>query len=166
LITSPTITPFGCIRLLGIKPRLHMKKNYAAKRLNIKCPFLLDHYKVSHSTSVRLASLMGEERWQDLQDRNVQQVLDTIKERLDKFCQDTQKELIDCPFIVEDIVVKQGEPGGEVLKQADSTDCDLIVMGTHGQSALANAMLGSTARWVVRRSERPVLVIRLPENGI
>jgi len=135
-----------------------------ANKHNAKITILHILEEVSHSASVRLASLMGEERWQDLQDRNVQQVLDTIEERLDKFCQDTQKELVDCPFIVEDIVVKQGEPGGEILKQADSTDCDLIVMGTHGQSALMNAMLGSTARWVVRRSERPVLVIRLPEN--
>ena len=43
LITSPIITPFGCIRPWGIKPRLLMKKNYAEKRLKKKCPFLLDH---------------------------------------------------------------------------------------------------------------------------
>ncbi len=122
--------------------------------------------EISHNANVQVASLLGKERWQELQDRNVEQVFDTIKERLDKFCQDTQKELTDCPFIVEDIVIKQGNPGDEILNQADLIDCDLIVMGTHGQSALMNAMLGSTARWVVRRSERPVLVIRLPENDI
>lgn len=134
-----------------------------ANKHNAKITILHVLEEVSHSSSVRLASLMGEERWQELQDRNVQDVLDTIKERLDQFCGDMKKELIDCPFTVEDIVVKQGEPGGEILKQADLTDCDLIVMGTHGQSALADAMLGSTARRVVRRSDKPVLVIRLPE---
>jgi len=134
-----------------------------ANKHNAKITILHVLEEISHSASVRLASLLGEERWQGLQDRNVQQVLDTIKERLDKFCGDAQKELTDCPFIVEDIIVKQGDPGGEILNQADLTDCDLIVMGTHGQSALVNAMLGSTARWVVRRSLKPVLTIRLPK---
>jgi nucleotide-binding universal stress UspA family protein len=134
-----------------------------ANKHNAKITILHVLEEISHSASVRLSSLLGEERWRDIQDRNVQQVIDTIKERLDKFCQDTQKELIDCPFIVENIVIKQGNPGDEILDQADLTNCDLIVMGTHGQGSLVNAMLGSTARWVVRRSEKPVLVIRLPE---
>ena len=139
---------------------------YAAEMANkhdAKVTILHVLEEVSHNANVQVASLLGEERWQELQDRNVEQVLDTVKERLDKFCQDTQKELTDCPFIVENIVIKQGNPGDEILDQADLTDCDLIVMGTHGHSSLVDAMLGSTARWVVRRSARPVLVIRLPE---
>ncbi len=134
-----------------------------ANKHNAKITILHVLEEISHSASVRMASMLGEERWQDLQDQNVQEVLDTIKERLDKFCGDMKKELIDCQFMVEDIVVKQGNPVGEILKQADLTDCDLIVMGTHGQGALANAMLGSTARRVVRRSLKPVLTIRLPK---
>jgi nucleotide-binding universal stress UspA family protein len=35
-------------------------------------------------------------------------------------------------------------------------------MGTHGQGTLADAMLGSTAQRVLRRSPVPVLVVRLP----
>ena len=134
-----------------------------ANKHNAKITILHVLEEMSHNANVQVASLLGEERWQELQDRNVQQVLDTVKERLDKFCGDAQEELSNCPFIVENIVVKQGNPGDEILNQADQTDCDLIVLGTHGQSALMNAMLGSTARWVVRRSARPVLVIRLPE---
>jgi len=134
-----------------------------ANKHNAKITILHVLEEISHSASVRMASMLGEERWQALQDQNVQEVFDTIKERLDKFCGDMKKELIDCQFMVEDIVVKQGNPGGEILKQADLTDCDLIVMGTRGQGALANAMLGSTARRVVRRSLKPVLTIRLPK---
>jgi nucleotide-binding universal stress UspA family protein len=37
-------------------------------------------------------------------------------------------------------------------------------MGTHGHGTLADAMMGSTARRVLRRSKKPVLVVRLPEE--
>ena len=51
------------------------------------------------------------------------------------------------------------------LKQAEEKNCDLIVMGTHGHGTLADVMLGSTARRVVRRSLKPVLVVRLPKEA-
>lgn len=46
-----------------------------------------------------------------------------------------------------------------ILERADSTDADLIVMGTHGRGGLAHAFLGSTAEGVLRRSKVPVLVV-------
>ena len=41
---------------------------------------------------------------------------------------------------------------------------DLIVMGTHGRSGLAHALMGSIAEKVVRKSPCPVLTIRPPEH--
>jgi nucleotide-binding universal stress UspA family protein len=64
----------------------------------------------------------------------------------------------------DEIIVKRGNPVEEILKQAEEINCDLIVMGTHGHGTLADAMIGSTARRVVRRSKVPVLVVRLPES--
>ena len=43
---------------------------------------------------------------------------------------------------------------------ADSEEIDLIVMGTHGHSALGNLVLGSVATGVLARSRVPVLLIR------
>jgi nucleotide-binding universal stress UspA family protein len=54
----------------------------------------------------------------------------------------------------------------QILKQAEQTGCDVIVMGTHGQGMFAEALLGSTARRVVHRSQTPVLVVRLPEDKV
>ena len=62
----------------------------------------------------------------------------------------------------DDILVEKGNPVEVILRVAEEKNCDLIVMGTHGRGTLADAMLGSTARRVVRRSTTPVLVVRLP----
>lgn len=120
--------------------------------------------QISETINVQLASIMGQDRWQELQARNQQEAETTIRQRLTDFCGDMKETLQDCPFIVSDIVVDQGVPADRILRQADRTHCDLVVMGTHGQGTLADAMLGSTARKVIRRCRQPVMVIRLPEG--
>jgi len=58
-------------------------------------------------------------------------------------------------------VYAQGIPG-QILKVSEDRQCDLIVMGSHGHGALEDALIGSTASKVLRRSKKPVLVVRLP----
>jgi nucleotide-binding universal stress UspA family protein len=52
----------------------------------------------------------------------------------------------------------------EILLEVEDKSYDMVVMGAHGHNALANALMGSTSRRVVRRSKKPVLVVRLPEE--
>jgi nucleotide-binding universal stress UspA family protein len=52
----------------------------------------------------------------------------------------------------------------EILEEAENKGYDMVVMGAHGQGVLANALIGSTSRRVIRRSKTPVLVVRLPEE--
>jgi nucleotide-binding universal stress UspA family protein len=40
----------------------------------------------------------------------------------------------------------------------------MIVMGTHGYGVFKDALMGGTARRVVRRSPVPVMVVRLPDE--
>jgi nucleotide-binding universal stress UspA family protein len=110
-------------------------------------------------------NVLGQEQWNNLRKGNEQKVIDTLKERLEKFCEDVSAELPSCPFITDEIVVKIGVPVDEILQQVKTSTCDLVVMGTHGVGALAGAMMGSTARRVVRRCQKPVLVVRLPKSG-
>ena len=52
-------------------------------------------------------------------------------------------------------------PAAEVLSEvAKSENADLIVMGSHGHSALGNVILGSVATGVLARCAVPVLLIR------
>ncbi len=63
-----------------------------------------------------------------------------------------------------EIIVERGNPVEEIINQSRKQNCDLIVMGTHGHGTLEDAMIGNTARRVIRRSKIPVLVVRLPEE--
>jgi nucleotide-binding universal stress UspA family protein len=52
-----------------------------------------------------------------------------------------------------------GFPPREIVRHARKTGADLIVLGTHGRTGIAHAIMGSTAERVVQRSSCPVLVI-------
>jgi nucleotide-binding universal stress UspA family protein len=58
-------------------------------------------------------------------------------------------------------VIKSGHPVEEIVKEAEKSKVDLIVMGSHGQSALAAATLGSVTYGVIHKDTTiPVLVVR------
>jgi len=53
-----------------------------------------------------------------------------------------------------------GEAAHEIVKHAQESGCDLIVMGTHGQGAVANLVMGSVTTKVIALSKVPVLLFR------
>jgi nucleotide-binding universal stress UspA family protein len=60
-------------------------------------------------------------------------------------------------FAVEKTV---GEPADEIVRRAEAGRFDLVVMGTHGHTALGNLVLGSVATKVLARGKVPVLFMR------
>ncbi len=57
-------------------------------------------------------------------------------------------------------VLRDGNPAEEVASQAKEHACDLVVVGTHGRSAVGRALLGSVAHNVIRLSPVPVVTVR------
>ncbi|MEO7733767.1 MAG: universal stress protein [Kofleriaceae bacterium] len=56
-----------------------------------------------------------------------------------------------------------GHPGAQTLAALDGDrTIDLVVMGSHGRTGIARALLGSVAEKVVRHASCPVLVARQP----
>jgi len=58
------------------------------------------------------------------------------------------------------LATKQGAPFVEIVRYAQTHQIQLIVMGTHGRSAIPHAILGSVAEKVVRKAPCPVLTVR------
>jgi nucleotide-binding universal stress UspA family protein len=59
-------------------------------------------------------------------------------------------------------VIRSGHPVEEIVKEARKSKADLIVMGSHGKSALESAVLGSVTYGVIHYDTKiPVLVTRM-----
>ncbi len=58
-------------------------------------------------------------------------------------------------------VIRSGHPVEEILKEAEKSKVDLIVMGSHGKSALKAAVLASITFGIIHKDTKiPVLVVR------
>jgi len=57
------------------------------------------------------------------------------------------------------IKIIEGRAVADITKRARDIGADVIVLGTHGRTGLAHAMLGSVAEKVVRRASCPVLTV-------
>ncbi len=53
-----------------------------------------------------------------------------------------------------------GRPAAEISSAADKDNVDLLVLGSHGHSALGGMLLGSVTNEVMVRSKRPTLIVR------
>ena len=71
------------------------------------------------------------------------------------------KKICDENGVRSKLVVTSGHPAEEIIKEAESSNADLIVMGSHGRSALAAAFLGSVTYSTIHKETKiPVLVVR------
>jgi nucleotide-binding universal stress UspA family protein len=64
-----------------------------------------------------------------------------------------------------EVRVDEGVPEDRILQMAEAESCDFIVMGTHGNTGLENALLGSVAETVARNARCPVLSVIDPRFG-
>jgi nucleotide-binding universal stress UspA family protein len=56
---------------------------------------------------------------------------------------------------------KIGNPATEIVKEAEETGVDLIVMASHGRTTLQSALLGSVSTAVIHQEQAiPVLIVR------
>ena len=58
------------------------------------------------------------------------------------------------------VVVKEGNPGKEILSFFDKKGIDLAVLGTRGNSGLKRFLLGSVSEWILQEAPCSVLIVR------
>lgn len=62
--------------------------------------------------------------------------------------------------------IREGKAFVETIRMAREQDIDLIVLGSHGHSALEYILIGSVAEKVARKAPCPVLIVRDKEKKI
>ena len=121
--------------------------------------------ELSPSSLGLVSEIVGKERWADLKKRNEEKVITSIRTRIEDVCNEISQSIPECPFIVQEIIVKTGHPVDQIIHYAEKEDCDMVVIGSYGQGIFSEAVLGSTSWRVLRQCTKPVLVVRLPKNA-
>jgi nucleotide-binding universal stress UspA family protein len=79
---------------------------------------------------------------------------------------DALAQIVDDPSrnrgVSAELRLEPGTATSAVPRYAEATDADLILLGAHGKGFLQRTMLGSTASRLLRKSKRPVLVVKEP----
>ena len=71
------------------------------------------------------------------------------------------KKLCDKSGVVSTISIKMGHPVEVIVKEAKRSKANLIVMGSHGRSALSATVLGSVSYGVIHNDKSiPILIVR------
>jgi nucleotide-binding universal stress UspA family protein len=90
----------------------------------------------------------------------IEPIDDYLREAAEGYAGEIEK-LCETKNVQSKAVIKSGHPVAEIVKEAKKSKVDLIVMGTHGQSALVAAILGSVTYGVIHEDTKiPVLVIK------
>jgi nucleotide-binding universal stress UspA family protein len=70
------------------------------------------------------------------------------------------RESLPVCFGKDDLIVAEGRPADEILKQIRERAIDLAVLGTRGRGSLQRLLLGSTSEQVLREAPCSVLIVR------
>ncbi len=63
------------------------------------------------------------------------------------------------------IDILAGKPFVEIIRRAREQSADVIVVGAHGADFIKDFFFGTTAEKIVRKGDRPVLVVKRPTRG-
>ena len=73
--------------------------------------------------------------------------------------EEIKKKLVDVGLEIE-TVLQTGFPAREILKAEKDNEVSVIVIGSHGRSNMEEMLLGSISEKVIRKCEKPVLVVK------
>jgi nucleotide-binding universal stress UspA family protein len=94
--------------------------------------------------STAIDALVVEREWEGHALNEIARLVDELKEQ---------------GFIV-DSQIDKGIPFREILRVAEKENVSLIIMGSHGKTNIVEMLLGSVTDAVVRKAQKPVLVVR------
>lgn len=83
------------------------------------------------------------------------EIAEGAEKMMDRFCNDNL-----AGFDNFEKYVISGIPYEEIVRKADESGADLIIMGTHGRKGVDHLLFGSTAERVVRNASCPVMTVR------
>ncbi len=107
----------------------------------------------------------GRDRWEEMQRSNRDEILQSIRDRIQAVCAEVSSNIPECPFVADEILVETGHAVERILYHLEKRPCEMVIMGSRGHGLLKEALLGSTSHRVLRRSQKPVLIVPLATSS-
>ena len=130
---------------------------YLAKKHEAKL-HILNVFEWSAAVDATIQMFMSHGSQKNLMETRKEDMAKLHKKRAREYVKKALHDEADAIGKMITIDVKIGDPVMEILQEADKLDCDLIVMGNNSRGP-GLAFLGNTAEKVLRRTQRPVLII-------
>lgn len=118
---------------------------------------------VSSNPYLQLKGFKSDGQLQTLEQVREKKLLQALEGKLKNLCTDMNGLMTSCRIPDDHMFLRKGIPMEEIIKLTRELSIDLVVIGTHGYGLVQEALMGGTARRVVRRSTIPVLVV--PNDG-
>jgi nucleotide-binding universal stress UspA family protein len=94
--------------------------------------------------------------------------LPKLMEQTEKAAREQMRDLVrstDWNGLQVEPLIEVGHPGDQICARAKDRGVDLIITATHGRTGFKHALIGSTAEYVARQAECPVLVVPARTNN-
>jgi nucleotide-binding universal stress UspA family protein len=173
---SPKCTPLTCFeKEIAMLPSI--RKILFATDLSDNCASTLDYAvsmaekyharlmvlhvlePVTSNPYLQLKGFKSDKEWQSLERDKQEKLKHILEAGLKDLCREINDRLSACQIPDDHILLEEGVPVEVILQVARKNQADLIVIGTHGYGIVKDALMGGTARRVLRRSTLPVLVV-------
>lgn len=89
----------------------------------------------------------------------VEKMITLMEEDAEKETRATEAELRESGFDVR-VRIEKGIPFRDILRVEEEEEVSVIVVGSHGKGVVKEMLLGSVSEKVIRKSKKPVLVIK------
>ncbi len=135
-----------------------------AQKYNARIYIIHSHEALNITDQSQAEIFMMQEGMADDFDTSALDTAAKVSDYLEELCQSVLQKYDVAPDVIGNIRISEHAPKPAILTAADDFEADLIVMGSHRHTVVADALLGSTTMKILHSAKVPVLVVRLPED--
>lgn len=117
---------------------------------------------VSEYAQSLISNYVSPEAMESLHNEGYGAARQEMHRRLEQFCKEKLSDVY--KHLVTDMRVIEGLPFRVILDEAKRVNADLIVMGSHGRTALSEFFMGSVAHKVTSKASIPVLIVPIKKE--
>ncbi|PWV63542.1 universal stress protein [Plasticicumulans acidivorans] len=128
-----------------------------ARRFEAKVHILTVIEAIGDYANVTLDAYVPNEIIEQIRTDGIKRIREDLDSRLAAF--DAANPDLASKDVVASVQILEGNAAELILKEAERLKADLIVLGSHGHSAIGEMLIGSVAHKITVRSDVPVLLV-------